>query len=71
MERKHGRIPQSLMNMRVNIKMDLSQSNLFDEIPDFFEPFSYMKLLNLSFNNLLWYQVECFRMFETLLGKTL
>ena len=32
--------------------MDLSQNNLSGEIPDFFEFFSSMKLLNLSFNNL-------------------
>uniref|UniRef100_A0ACD5WU50 Uncharacterized protein n=1 Tax=Avena sativa TaxID=4498 RepID=A0ACD5WU50_AVESA len=39
------------MNLRGIIVMDLSQNNFSGEIPDFFESFSSIKLLNLSFNN--------------------
>jgi hypothetical protein len=33
-------------------EMDLSRNYLSGEVPEFFELFSSMKLLNLSFNNL-------------------
>jgi hypothetical protein len=40
------------MNLRGIVEMDLSQNNLSGEIPSFFESFSSLQLLNLSFNNL-------------------
>ncbi|XP_052160078.1 receptor kinase-like protein Xa21 [Oryza glaberrima] len=46
-----GRIPDSFINLRGIVELDLSQNNLSGKIPEFMESFGSMKLLNLSFND--------------------